>query len=199
MMASCEFEDKQAIMQSLVKNVNSVANSKYRSRWLRFIEENPLKIQGNGKTHRPSQFKNGANANFDAFSRETQEIHSPMTADDWSNLRQAAVRRNSRELKEEKSQFYHETKTFSSQNNSKNNLDEYHQDNDRQNPYHQNQNNTHYKEEGRYQNGYNQKNYNSNGNYQKDQVSTPNGTKKTKNYNQKFYVEKSQQHNNKWG
>jgi len=195
MLTKCDPEDQQSIMKSFIKNVNSIPNVRCRNRWIKFIEENPFKVSTNNvKTNRPSQFRNDA----DAFSKDASEVHSPMTADEWKNLRQAAVRRNSRELKEEKSLFYHENKGFTSQSNSKNSLEEYNHEKDRQNP--KNTQTSYYKEQGKNHNEYEKfekKQYNHNGNLQKEQVSTPNGTKKPKSYNQKFYVEKSQ--NNKRG
>ena len=114
-LAAAEVEEKQALMHSLAKNVNLVNVAKYKTRWIQFIEENPLKVPGvaNLKTHRPSLFKNTIPSQ-DNLNRDS-EINSPMTADEWNNLRQAAVRRESREIKDDKSHFFHETKVASSQ------------------------------------------------------------------------------------
>lgn len=43
-LSQADNEDKQYIMQCLIKCLNNVTVSKYRNRWITFIEENPLKI-----------------------------------------------------------------------------------------------------------------------------------------------------------
>jgi hypothetical protein len=63
MLSIIEVEDKQALMNALYKCLQHLTIVKYRSRWITFINENPLKIpnipsaQGI-QTFKPSQFKN---------------------------------------------------------------------------------------------------------------------------------------------
>lgn len=186
-LGASDLEDKQAIMQSLSRNVNLINTTKYKNRWLQFIEENPLKIPGNNRTHRPSIFKNNGGASV--FETNTAELNSPMTADEWNNLRQAAVRRGSKELQDDRSKFFHE-----------NNNRHHHYPNggyyDEENV---NRMNIPAEDHGEpmtwEEKNYSQNNKRGNG-MKRDSVNTPNTPKKNKNgnYNQKFYVEKSQHH-----
>lgn len=178
-LGSADLEDRQAIMQSLAKNVNVINATKYKNRWIQFIEENPLKIPGTNRPHRPSIFKN--NAAFD--NNNPAELNSPMTADEWNNLRQAAVRRGSKELQDDRSKFFHENNNrhyshgpyYEEENVNRMNLPDMNGDekNFRHNPNNRRGNNG-----------------------KRDSVDTPNTPKKNKssNYNPKFYVEKSQHH-----
>jgi hypothetical protein len=201
-LATAELEDKQAIVQSLIKNVNLVNVTKYKNRWLQFIEENPLKIPGvnNTKVHKPSLFKSSAQGGENP-NRESFELNSPMTADDWTNLRQQAVRRGSKEIKDDKSQFFHENK--GNQLNGHTNVDE---NNSFENRNHNNLSNqtanSGYErdnEDIRYNNGENGNNKKTHmtGNGQREQGDPSN--KKNKNHNHKFYIEKSQHYKNKLG
>mmetsp|Transcript_22393 Transcript_22393/g.19296 ORF Transcript_22393/g.19296 Transcript_22393/m.19296 type:complete len:132 (-) Transcript_22393:754-1149(-) len=54
-----EVEEKQQIMQALIKNVNSMNVPKYKSKWIQFIEDNPLKVPNVNfsQNPKPSIFK----------------------------------------------------------------------------------------------------------------------------------------------
>jgi hypothetical protein len=211
-LAAVETEDKQAIMHSLTKTVNLVNVSKYKNRWIQFIEENPLKIPGvnSTRTHRPSLFKNSAQA-MDNFHNNGSEVNSPMTADDWSNLRQAAVRRGSKELQEEKSHFFHENARYN-RSSSNNNVEEivfeernqnYYNTQQQQNPYEYDRgvedtrSGTSGNMSGNGDNSYENGNKYT-GSTNENGMRAGNG-RRGKNPNHKFYTEKSQHHKNKWG
>jgi len=188
-LGTSDLEDKQAIMQSLARNTNLINTSKYKNRWIQFIEENPLKIPGTNRSHRPSIFKNNNGAS--GFENNHGELNSPMTADEWNNLRQAAVRRGSKELQDDRSKFFHENNNrhyahpnghyYEEENINRMNLpvdmnDQGDEKNFRHNP--------------------NNNNQRRGNNMKRDSVDTPNTPKKNKsgNHNQKFYTEKSQHH-----
>lgn len=192
-LGTSDLEDKQAIMQSLTRNVNMINATKYKNRWIQFIEENPLKIPGNNRTHRPSIFKNNGSA--PVFDNNPAEINSPMTADEWNNLRQAAVRRGSKELQDDRSKFFHENNSrhhhrYANNNNGGGHY--YDEENvNRMNIPAENHGEPMTWEEKNY--SQNQKRGNG---MKRDSVNTPNTPKKNKsgNHNQKFYVETSQHH-----
>lgn len=110
---TAETEDKGSVMQSLLKNVNSVNVTKYKNRWIQFIEENPMKIPGfnNLQTVKPSLFKHnpqGSNpASDDNLSgRNDSDNDMGWGNDDWNDPRQDG-RKKGKGSKEEKSQFFY--------------------------------------------------------------------------------------------
>lgn len=111
-LATTEPDDKVAVMQSLMKNVNSVNVTKYKNRWIQFIEENPMKIQGfnTNQTVKPSLFKHNINSPLqapeDPFGRDASDNDTGAPGDDWGdqNKKKAA-----KLPKEEKSQFFYKS------------------------------------------------------------------------------------------
>lgn len=47
-LISCDLEDKERIMQGISKNANLFHGTKYKQRWSKFIEDNPLNIYWSG-------------------------------------------------------------------------------------------------------------------------------------------------------
>jgi hypothetical protein len=112
-LQTTEPEDKTAVMQSLLKNVNAVNVIKYKNRWLQFIEENPMKIPGmNQQTVKPSIFKNTSNSphlsSEGNLSREGSDNDTNWQGEDWNDPKQQQQQPGGkkRASKEEKSQFY---------------------------------------------------------------------------------------------
>src|SRR5690349_21516709 len=87
-------EERQLIMQSLIRCVNSVNVTKYRTRWLQFIEENPLKVPNLSpvQTMKPSLFKSGSGqfseSTPDAYGRPTDNSTGEGFEQSWDDLKQ---------------------------------------------------------------------------------------------------------------
>ena len=169
-LSTSETDEKKTLAQSLIRNVNSVNVPKYKSRWIQFLEENPMKIPGiTAQTIKTSNFKPATVQSDSAGMVNGYEVNSPKTAD------QARVHR------EERSQFY--------QNNGGNNQGWEDRGDDQQN----------FNSKNHQGNWAEQRNNRYGGNnYAQNGGSGNNSAKKTKNFNQKFY-EKNQGHANKGG
>lgn len=109
-LATTEPDDKVAVMQSLMRNVNAVNVTKYKNRWIQFIEENPMKIQGFNTLQpvKPSLFKNNINSPLQApanvFGEDGSDNDTGVPGDDWSDQ---GRKKGGKGGKEEKSQFFH--------------------------------------------------------------------------------------------
>lgn len=114
-LATADTEDKGAMMQSLLKNVNAVNVTKYKNRWIQFIEENPMKIPGfnMSQTVKPSQFKQGlGNSNPSFEDNLSSDNDAPWHGEEWGNepKQQDQKKRGSKfSQKEEKSQFFYKS------------------------------------------------------------------------------------------
>lgn len=64
-------DDRQIIMQALVKNLNSVSMAKYKNSWAKFIEENPLKVPGGGPQVKHSIFRQNSGPQFENAGNES--------------------------------------------------------------------------------------------------------------------------------
>jgi hypothetical protein len=51
LLATASLADKQRLMQAIFKYANSFNGTKYKTRWLKFVEENPLNICWNGSAN----------------------------------------------------------------------------------------------------------------------------------------------------
>jgi len=109
---TAEPEDKTLVMQSLLKNVNSVNTTKYKNRWIQFIEENPMKVPGFNPSQpvKPSLFKhaphNSSNpASDDNLSRDSDDMG--WNGDEWNDMRQEGKKKFPKNPKEEKSHFFY--------------------------------------------------------------------------------------------
>jgi len=75
-LAICDSEDKQSIMQGIHRCVYSFQGTKYKLRWIKFLDENPLNISWN-----PASPSNRAKENqmdsFGDFSGQTPEQLPP--------------------------------------------------------------------------------------------------------------------------
>ena len=97
-LSTSEIEEKKQLAQSLLRNVNLVNVPKYKNRWIQFLEENPMKIPSlNAQTVKPSLFKTSS-----GFS---DSDNSPRTSEGGRSYNN---KKNTKDLKEEKSQFYHD-------------------------------------------------------------------------------------------
>jgi len=112
-LQTAELEEKNAVMQSLLKNVNSVNTAKYKSRWIQFLEENPMKIPGFNPSQpvKPSLFKHAPHhshsnpASDGNISRDSDDMG--WNGDDWVDPRLEGKKKFPKNAKEEKSQFFY--------------------------------------------------------------------------------------------
>jgi len=102
LLATSATLDKQRLMQEIFKFANSFNGTKYKTRWLKFIQENPMKINWNSSTS--SEQEEGHYGEADIFYKEKvangdPEMNSKIEADKLE-----AVKKIWREMtKEEKS------------------------------------------------------------------------------------------------
>jgi len=102
-LKSIDTEDRQIIMQSLMRNLNSVSMAKYKNSWTKFIEENPLRIPGITPTSKPSLFRhNSGQPETVPVDKEALETTSK-SLDTWNEQRKDVQKK----LGDEKSQFYY--------------------------------------------------------------------------------------------
>lgn len=176
-LMTAESEDKQTIMQAILRCINSVNVTKYRNRWLQFIEENPLKINTlqPGQTTKPSLFKSNSQGFSDSGeSSRKQSDHESDVFISWEDNKADSPSHNanggnsSRTYEKSYSQFYYQNKNSSQDNTPRDNKEKW--GGGQQNSGHQNS--------GQRKN----QNHNNGGN---------------KGYNQKLYVEKNQHYQNK--
>ncbi len=189
LIAKSKVEEQLTLMQSLVKNLNIVNNTKFKNYWTRFIDDNPLQIPLQGLTiPKTSQFKNNC---------EPSEIDSPMTADEWKSLRQAAAQIVPGDSATRKNEFTKSNDSFSQQFNHQYGFNYY------QGQAYNCASNSGMGDHNGFINGYfekenlsiNQKPRNTNGYYNEG----VGNIQKNKNPHQKFYVERNHQRNDKWG
>jgi hypothetical protein len=124
-LATATSEDKVSVMQGLQRNVNAVNVTKYKNRWIQFIEENPMKIPGfnTSQTVKPSLFKHSTNSprqsHDDNFGSDND---SAGWGEDWGDNRKKGQHHHQQQhqhqhqhqqkfQKEEKSQFFYKSNT----------------------------------------------------------------------------------------
>jgi len=207
-LQTSEMEDKTAVMQSLLKNVNAVNTTKYKNRWIQFIEENPMKVPGFNSSLpvKPSLFKQAPhhfhsnNDSDDNLSRHSDD--AGWGGDDWNDPRQQQQQQDrkknfNKNAKEEKSQFFY--------NSNKPNMGNYpmEYEDDRfgfnmmhHHHQHQPQDNVGYTNSPGMRGGQNPGGYNNNKN--KGRNMNPNN-QGGQNNQQRQFVEKQGQGQGKWG
>jgi len=172
-LMTAEPEDKQLIIQGITRCIHSVNVTKYKNRWLQFIEENALKVSNlqPGQTTKPSLFKNhsqGGEGGDSSRKHSDPEPDSPPLQEDHNKAQSPSNINNVK--REDKnsgySQFYYQNKNPPSQDNTPSNRDK---------------GGNHGSHGGHHGNGH-KRNHN-------------NGSHNNKNYSQKFYVEKSNNQN----
>ena len=68
-LAICDSKDKQFIMQGIHRCVYSFQGTKYKLRWIKFLDENPLNIQWKALSpSSKSPFNRGNNVQFESFN-----------------------------------------------------------------------------------------------------------------------------------
>jgi len=68
-LAICDSEDKQFIMQGIHRCVYSFQGTKYKLRWIKFLDDNPLNIQWKALSpSSKSPFNRGNNTQFESFN-----------------------------------------------------------------------------------------------------------------------------------
>lgn len=213
-LTTSEMEDKEKIMESLVKCINSINVTKYRNRWMSFVEENPLKIPNISvnQVMKPSLFKASSGnytENQDSFNKKIDNSTTD-TSDSWESMRQHAG-------PEQHSQFYYQNSN-QQQINQMNQMQQQLQMQQMQQMNQMNQMNpmmnvnmnpNYMMNMGGQQNpgygfypnqgtmmsgGGNNTNSNPNNINKKNNTNTNTNSNNTKNYNQKFYQEKNQHH-----
>lgn len=124
-LSQADSDDKQLIMQCLIKCLNNVANNKYRNRWITFIEENPLKIPNIPNISltqpKPSIFKNSSqnpDMNNDSYSRNQNEMNIPEFDPNWEDQRQQTQMQQNQGY----SQFYNKNLSLNPNQNPMNNM-----------------------------------------------------------------------------
>jgi len=105
-LKSVDTEERQVIMQSLMRNLNSVSMAKYKNSWTKFIEENPLRVPSTQtKKHSLFRHNSGTSENMTStMEKENVDVQSK-SFEGWSeprkdNLKMAGGPRD------EKSRFY---------------------------------------------------------------------------------------------
>lgn len=92
-LAICDNDDKQSIMEGIYRGVHSFQGTKYKSRWNKFLEENPLNITWNpnaSPSNRSPMGKNGGQSFEDAFS-ESNEHKIPKLPSKEEDLKKLEV------------------------------------------------------------------------------------------------------------
>ena len=106
-LKSVDTDDRQVIMQSIQRNLNSVSMAKYKNSWTKFIEENPLRVPSM-TTNKPSLFRHNSNnsENNSNADRERLETGSPKQLGPWNDTKREQQNKGA---KDDKSQFYYES------------------------------------------------------------------------------------------
>jgi len=107
-LKSVDTEERQVIMQSLMRNLNSVSMAKYKNSWTKFIEENPLRVpSAQPKKHSLFRHNSGNSENM-ASTQEKETLEATSKSfEGWSEARKENLKTTGgRDLREEKSRFY---------------------------------------------------------------------------------------------
>ena len=94
-LAICDNDDKQSIMEGIYKGVHSFQGTKYKLRWIKFLEENPLNIQWNASSSPSNRSPMGKNApqiqSFEDAYNDNSEIRIPKIASKEEDLNKLEV------------------------------------------------------------------------------------------------------------
>jgi len=103
-LKSVDTEDRQIIMQSIQRNLNSVSMAKYKNSWTKFIEENPLRVPSLS-INKPSLFRHNS-GNSEGMDKDRNDTSSPKQLGPWNDNKRDIQNKG---LKDDKSQFYYES------------------------------------------------------------------------------------------
>lgn len=97
-LKSVDADERQIIMQSIMRNLNSVSMAKYKNSWTKFIEENPLRVPGVSQPVKHSIFKQNSNTQFE----NSGSVESPKPLEAWNTniMREGEFNQEERGLKE---------------------------------------------------------------------------------------------------
>jgi len=107
-LKSVDTEDRQVIMQSLMRNLNSVSMAKYKNSWTKFIEENPLRVpSAQTKKHSLFRHNSGNSENMTSTMEKENVDMQSKSFEGWNDPRKDNLKNMPKGLGgEEKSRFY---------------------------------------------------------------------------------------------